>query len=86
MFDIKKIRQDFPILARRVYDKPLVYLDNGATSQKPEAVIQMVNTLHRELNANIHRGVHYLSEQATELYEAAVLILPIISVHQKRRK
>lgn len=71
MWDVEKIRQDFPILARRVYDKPLVYLDSGATAQKPECVIRMVDRLHREWNANIHRGVHYLSEETTEMYEAA---------------
>lgn len=71
MFDVEKIREEFPILARKVYGKPLVYLDSGATAQKPLAVIDTVDYLHRELNANIHRGVHLLSEEATELYEAA---------------
>lgn len=71
MFDVEKIREEFPILARKVYGKPLVYLDSGATAQKPLAVIDMVDYLHRELNANIHRGVHLLSEEATELYETA---------------
>ncbi|WP_295935346.1 cysteine desulfurase [uncultured Alistipes sp.] len=71
MFDVEKIREEFPILARTVYGKPLVYLDNGATAQKPLAVIEMVDYLNRELNANIHRGVHYLSEEATALYEAS---------------
>lgn len=71
MWDVDKIRRDFPILGRRVYDKPLVYLDSGATAQKPECVIETVNRLHRELNANIHRGVHYLSEEATSMYEAS---------------
>lgn len=71
MLNIEKIREEFPILARRVYDKPLVYLDSGATAQKPLAVIDTVDYLYRELNANIHRGVHFLSEEATELYEAA---------------
>lgn len=75
MLDVNKIRNDFPILAREVYGKPLVYLDNGATAQKPLAVIEAVDRLHRELNANIHRGVHYLSEQATELYENARTIV-----------
>ena len=59
------------VYKRQVYGKPLVYLDSGATSQKPLAVIEMVDYLQRGLNANIHRGVHYLSEEATTLYEAA---------------
>ncbi len=71
MFDIDKIRNEFPILAREVHGKPLVYLDSGATAQKPECVIKMVDYLHRELNANIHRGVHYMSEEATSMYEAS---------------
>lgn len=71
MFDVEKIREEFPILSREVYGRPLVYLDSGATAQKPLAVIDTVDRLHRELNANIHRGVHFLSEQATELYEDA---------------
>lgn len=71
MFDVEQIRADFPILSREVNGKPLVYLDSGATAQKPECVIEMINSLHRESNANIHRGVHHLSEVATEMYEAA---------------
>lgn len=71
MFDIEKIRADFPILSRKVYGVPLVYLDSGATAQKPLCVIDKVNELHRETNANIHRGVHFLSEQSTEMYEMA---------------
>lgn len=71
MFDVEKIRAEVPILGREVYGKPLVYLDNGATAQKPLAVIEMIDYLNRELNANIHRGVHYLSEEATTLYEAS---------------
>lgn len=70
-FDIKKTREDFGILSREVYGKPLVYLDNGATAQKPQCVIDKTNYLYSQLNANIHRGVHYLSEQATEAYEGA---------------
>ena len=69
--DIHSIRNDFPILGREVNGKPLIYLDSGATAQKPERVIEAVNRLHREQNANIHRGVHRLSEEATELYEQA---------------
>lgn len=71
MFDVEQIREEFPLLSREVYGRRLVYLDSGATAQKPEVVIRAVDRLHRELNANIHRGVHYLSEQATEAYEAA---------------
>ena len=71
MFDVNTIRKDFPILSRQVNGKPLVYLDSGATAQKPECVIEAVNRMHREQNANIHRGVHHLSEEATSLYEQA---------------
>ncbi|MBR5864192.1 MAG: cysteine desulfurase [Alistipes sp.] len=71
MFDVETIRKDFPILSRSVNGKLLVYLDSGATAQKPECVIELVNRMHREQNANIHRGVHHLSEEATSMYEAA---------------
>ena len=71
MFDVETIRRSFPLLDREVYGRKLVYLDSGATAQKPEVVIRTVDELHRNLNANIHRGVHYLSEQATERYEEA---------------
>ena len=70
-FDVEKIRDDFPLLARKVYGKPLVYLDNGATAQKPGCVIDTIDRLHREMNANVHRGLHFLSEGCTEEYEAA---------------
>jgi cysteine desulfurase/selenocysteine lyase len=70
-FDIKTIREDFPILSRKIYGKPLVYLDNAATSQKPLSVIQRMEETYTTINANIHRGVHYLSQQATEAHEAA---------------
>ena len=70
-FDPEKIRADFPILGRSVHGRPLVYLDSGATAQKPLRVIEEVDRLHRELNANIHRGVHFLSEESTKLYEEA---------------
>ncbi len=68
---IDSIRADFPILSREVYGRPLTYLDSGATAQKPLRVIERVDSLHRELNANIHRGVHYLSQEVTSLYEQA---------------
>ena len=71
MFEVEKIRGEFPILEQRVYGKPLVYLDNAATAQKPRAVIDTVARLYREENANIHRGVHFLSERCTALYEDA---------------
>jgi cysteine desulfurase/selenocysteine lyase len=71
MLDIQSIRADFPILQRRVHDKALVYLDNAATSQKPEAVIQTMSDYYRRYNANIHRGVHTLAEEATAAYEDA---------------
>ena len=71
MLDVKKIREDFPILSRRVYDKPLVYLDNAATSQKPRAVIQALVDYYEGYNANVHRGVHALSMEATDRYEEA---------------
>ena len=70
-FDVYKIRKDFPILNRKIYNKPLVYLDNGATTQKPACVIDCINDFHTNRNSSIHRGLHYLSEQATESYEAA---------------
>lgn len=69
--DIQKVRSDFPILNQRVYQKPLVYLDNGATTQKPKVVIDEVAKIYSQENANIHRGVHYLSEQLTQKYEDA---------------
>ena len=69
--DVARIRRDFPILASRVHGKPLVYLDNASTSQKPTAVIEAVTSYYERENANIHRGVHYLSELATAAYESA---------------
>ena len=71
MFDIKKIRADFPILNRKVHGKPLVYLDNGATSQTPQVVIDAIVDYYTNYNANIHRGVHTLSQEATDKYEEA---------------
>ena len=69
--DIQKIREDFPILSRTVYGKPLVYFDNGATTQKPRLVVDALVDEYYSVNANVHRGVHYLSQQATELHEAS---------------
>ena len=71
MYDISKIRADFPILSREVYGKPLVYLDNAATTQKPLCVLDAMRDEYLNVNANVHRGVHYLSQQATDLHEAA---------------
>ena len=71
MYDIKKIREDFPILSREVYGRPLVYLDNAATTQKPLQVLDAMRDEYLNVNANVHRGVHYLSQQATDLHEAA---------------
>ena len=71
MYDINKIRADFPILSREVYQKPLVYLDNAATTQKPLCVLDAMRDEYLNVNANVHRGVHYLSQQATDLHEAA---------------
>ena len=71
MFDINTIRNDFPILGRKVYDRPLVYLDNAATTQKPRCVVEAITDEYYNVNANVHRGVHYLSQQATDLHEEA---------------
>ena len=71
MYDIRQIRADFPILSREIYGKPLVYLDNAATTQKPLCVLDAMREEYLNVNANVHRGVHYLSQQATNLHEAA---------------
>ncbi|MGM9714562.1 MAG: aminotransferase class V-fold PLP-dependent enzyme [Prevotella sp.] len=71
MYDIQQVRADFPILGRKVYDRPLVYLDNAATTQKPRCVVEAMTDEYYNVNANVHRGVHYLSQQATDLHEAA---------------
>lgn len=71
MYNIEQIREDFPILSRKVYGKPLVYLDNGATTQKPRCVVEAITNEYYSVNANVHRGVHFLSQQATELHEAS---------------
>lgn len=71
MLNIEEIRKDFPILSRTVYNRPLVYLDNAATTQKPRAVVEAMTEEYYSVNANVHRGVHYLSQQATELHEQA---------------
>ena len=71
MYDIEKIREDFPILGREVYGRPLVYFDNGATTQKPRCVREAMTEEYYNVNANVHRGVHFLSQKATELHESA---------------
>ncbi len=70
-YDVQKIREDFPILSRSVYNKPLIYLDNGATTQKPRQVVGSITDEYYSVNANVHRGVHFLSQQATNLHEAS---------------
>ena len=71
MFDVEKIRMDFPILNKEIFGKPLVYLDNAATSQKPRQVIDALVDYYENFNANVHRGVHTLSMEATDRYEEA---------------
>lgn len=71
MFDVKTVRRDFPVLNQIINDKPVIYLDSGASSQKPTAVIEAMNTYYREYNANVHRGIYQLSEKASEAYETA---------------
>lgn len=70
-YEVDRIKDDFPILSRTVYGKPLVYLDNGATTQKPRAVVEAITEEYYSVNANVHRGVHFLSQRATELHEAS---------------
>ena len=71
MYDVKKVREDFPILTREIYGRPLVYLDNGATTQKPRQVVEAMVDEYYNVNANVHRGVHFLSQQAKDLHEAS---------------
>ena len=71
MYQIEDVRKDFPILSKTIYNKPLVYLDNAATTQKPLSVIEAMNNEYLNVNSNVHRGVHWLSQQATELHENA---------------
>src|SRR5690242_14242913 len=70
-FDVARIRADFPILARTIHGKPLVYLDNAATTQKPQAVLDAIQAYYTGINSNVHRGVHELSARATDAFEAA---------------
>ena len=71
MYNLSTVRSDFPILSREVYNRPLVYLDNAATTQKPKCVVEAIANQYYAVNANVHRGVHFLSQQATDLHEAA---------------
>ncbi|NJK87251.1 MAG: aminotransferase class V-fold PLP-dependent enzyme [Bacteroidales bacterium] len=71
IFDVHRIREDFPILQEKVYNKPFVYFDNGATTQKPRQVIDCINEYHSRYYSSIHRGVHFLSDKSTEEYELA---------------
>ena len=71
MYDVDNIRKDFPILSRTVYGRPLVYFDNAATTQKPRIVVESIADEYYSVNANVHRGVHFLSQKATELHEAS---------------
>ena len=81
-FDVGRIRADFPILKQTIHGKPLIYFDNGATSQKPRAVLDAINNYYETLNANVHRGAHRLSELATEAYEdARVKIQKFLGAH-----
>ncbi len=84
-FDVQKYRKDFPILAQKVYGKPLVYLDNAATTQKPQTVIDTISQYYSKENANIHRGIHYLSQQATDAYDdARVAIQKFLNAKESR--
>lgn len=71
MFNVQDIRKDFPILSQKIYEKPLIYLDNAATTQKPRAVVEKIESGYYNVNANVHRGVHFLSQAATEAHEEA---------------
>ena len=73
--NIEEIRSDFPILSTRVYGKPLIYLDNGATTEKPKCVVEEMTKVYYTTNANVHRGVHYLSQQATDLAEESRVVV-----------
>ena len=83
-FDIQKVRMGFPILDQKVHDKPLVYLDSAATSQKPKAVLDAVTRYYRHDNANVHRGVHRLSERATEAFERARMTVALLHTRSSK--
>ena len=85
-YNINKVRADFPILAREVYGKPLVYLDNAATTQKPLCVLDAMRDEYLNVNANVHRGVHYLSQQATDLRSSMQKRQRRLSLQEVRRR
>jgi cysteine desulfurase/selenocysteine lyase len=85
-YDVERIRADFPILARQVYGKPLVYLDNGASAQKPQAVIDAITHAYSNEYANVHRGLHFLSNAATEAYEEGARRCAASSTHHRLTK
>jgi cysteine desulfurase/selenocysteine lyase len=84
-FDVEQVRKDFPILTRKIRDKPLIYFDTAASAQRPLAVIEAVDNFYREHNANVHRGVHTLSQEATDLYEGGrQKLVEFINAHSRR--
>ena len=85
-FDVYKIREDFPVLGRTVHGKPLVYFDTAASAQRPLAVIEAIDRFYRHHNANVHRGVHTLSQEATDLYEEGRRSTPYVGVSSSPRK
>ena len=88
MLDVQSIRKDFPILDHKIYDKPLIYFDNGATTQKPRCVVEKIESGYYNVNANIHRGVHFLSQAATEAHAGICStrkIPPWIKLAEKER-
>ena len=85
MYDVEKIRKDFPILSRQVNGKPLVYLDNGASAQKPQVVIDAITTAYADEYSNVHRGLHYLSNLATDKYVyISEWLYPVVKRWSKR--
>lgn len=86
MIDAQKVKQAFPILDQLVNDEPLIYLDNAATTQKPEAVLQAITDYYHQDNANVHRGVHTLAERATHSMKAHEKKFAVLSMRMKRRK
>jgi cysteine desulfurase/selenocysteine lyase len=85
-YDVNRIRADFPILGMQVYGKPLVYLDNAASAQKPQAVLDRLNQAYTSQYANVHRGLHYLANEATEAYEARARKWPRSSTPSARKR
>src|SRR4051812_33645288 len=82
--DVEKIRRDFPLLQEKVYGLPLVYLDNAATTQKPQSVLDALTSYYTQLNSNVHRGVHHLSQKATDAYEnSRAIVAAYLNVRNK---